>query len=167
MIRLATINDVDNIMIVINSARLFLRESGSKQWNLEDGYPTNKDITKDIINKELYVYDDGIIKGCICMCKDLDPNYECETIWDNDNSYVSLHRLAVDTKFSSCGVASQLIKYCIDNCNTYNVRIDTHEKNIPMINLINKLNFTYVGVITMQQCSEDKLRNAYEYVVNK
>ncbi len=169
MIRLATINDLKQIMNVIDSAKKQLKLSGSKQWNLDDGYPDATTIIDDIVNEQIYVCEDmvnNIITGCVVMLKNIDPNYEIDNFWSNNESYVSIHRLAVLNEYLNKGIASSLIKYCIDNCDTVNVRIDTHKINKPMIGLLTKLNFTYKGVITLKQFNEDNLRNAYEYITN-
>ncbi len=98
------------------------------------------------------------------MCKDIDPNYEIDNFWSNNETYVSIHRLAVDKVYLNSGIAYDLVKHCIDTTDTFNVRIDTHENNKPMIGLINKLNFTYKGVIALKEIDEDNLRNAYELI---
>ncbi len=165
MIRLAKIEDLNSIIKVIDSAKLQLKEAGSKQWNLDDGYPDATDIITDIVSNQLYVFEeDNIIKGCVVMVKDIDPNYEISNFWSNNESYVSIHRLAVHKTYLNNAIASSLIKYCIDNCKTVNVRIDTHEINKAMNNLLIKMNFIYKGVIVLKQINEDNLRNAYELV---
>lgn len=168
MIRLAKIEDLKNVMLVIDSARQQLKANGSKQWNLDNGYPDATDLITDIVSEQLYVYEDmttNTIKGCVVMCKDIDPNYDIPNFWSNNEDYVAIHRLAVLKEELGRGIASSLLKYCIDNCNTYNVRIDTHDNNESMKALINKFKFTFKGVITLQEIDEDNLRNAYELIV--
>lgn len=167
MIRLAKIEDLKSIMNVIEDARDTLKQSGSKQWNLDNGYPDATDIITDIVSEQIYVYEDKVIDkilGCIVMCKDIDPNYELKNFWSNDETYVSIHRLAVLKDSLNKKVASSLLQYCIDNCDTVNVRIDTHKNNLIMIKLIEKFKFTFKGVITLQEIDEDNLKNAYELI---
>ena len=47
--RLATKNDISNIMLSIDDAIAFLKQSGSTQW--QNGYPNQKVIEEDIANK--------------------------------------------------------------------------------------------------------------------
>ena len=53
---LANIEDIDDIMLVINDAKTYLKNQGSTQWNLPDGYPNKSDLINDINNKECYIY---------------------------------------------------------------------------------------------------------------
>lgn len=46
--RLATKNDISNIMLSIDDAIAFLKQSGSTQW--QNGYPNQKVIEEDIAN---------------------------------------------------------------------------------------------------------------------
>lgn len=167
MIRLATIADLKGIMNVIESARQQLKDSGSLQWNLDNGYPDATTIIDDIVLNQIYVNEymvKNLITGCVVMCKDNDPNYELDNFWGNNDKYVAIHRMAVLKEYLNTGVASSLLKYCIDNSDTTTIRIDTHKSNESMIRLINKFKFTYKGVITLKEIDKDNLRNAYELI---
>lgn len=48
-IRQAFPNEVDAIMVVIESARQTLAQSGSSQWQGDDGYPSQENIFDDIL----------------------------------------------------------------------------------------------------------------------
>lgn len=50
MIRKGNLDDLQEIMTIISDAKELLRKSGSRQWNLSDGYPNEKTIETDIIN---------------------------------------------------------------------------------------------------------------------
>ena len=52
--RLAKENDLTIIMGIINTAKDFLKKSGSTQW--QNGYPNEESILNDIKNKNGYVF---------------------------------------------------------------------------------------------------------------
>lgn len=48
-IRQAFPNEVVAVMAVLSSAKQFLAESGSSQWQGENGYPNEDDVFDDIL----------------------------------------------------------------------------------------------------------------------
>lgn len=70
MIRLATINDLDSIMAIIKNIQIEMTQENNPQWNIEDDYPNKDKFLSDLNKKELYVYDDGIIKGFMAITSD-------------------------------------------------------------------------------------------------
>ena len=77
--------------------------------------------------------------------------------WIDDSPYGVLHRIA--TKRGTNGIGAYCIDYAYNASG--NLRIDTHEKNIPMRNLLKKLGFTECGIIYVREQSE---RIAYQKV---
>ena len=49
----ANINDIDKVMMVINSAKKYLKNQGLQQWNLDDGYPSKETLKNDILNNNI------------------------------------------------------------------------------------------------------------------
>jgi len=54
-IRQAFPNEVVAVMAVLSSAKQFLAESGSSQWQGENGYPNEDDVFDDILQGQAYV----------------------------------------------------------------------------------------------------------------
>ena len=100
-LNLAAIDDIDDIMLVINDAKTYLKNQGSTQWNLPDGYPNKSDLIKDINNKECYVYKlNQSIIGVLVIMENIDENYnEIDGNWLNNDNYVSIHRIALKLNF--------------------------------------------------------------------
>lgn len=161
MIRLARIEDLKNIMVVIEDARQQLKENNSLQWNDGTGYPEATDILNDLVANKLFVYEDTKIKGCIVMIKG-DEDYDRYDIWDKCE-YYALHRIAVLKESAKEGIATSLIKHCITEAKELPVRGDTHESNKAMIKTFEKVGFTYKGLIELSFSSGFNERNAYEY----
>lgn len=144
-IRKATEEDLSNIRTIFEYAREQMKLNGnSTQWG--DDRPNEKIIVDDIQKGNGYVVElDGNICGYFAFIIGPDPTYTCiyEGKWKNDLLYGTIHRIA---KYKNCkNVMQEVLNYCstlIDN-----IRIDTHEDNIIMQNLLKKNEFDYCGII--------------------
>ena len=150
MIRLARIEDLNEIMEIVKDAKAFLKSQGVDQW--QGDYPTSEVFIKDISNNNLYVYEEEIIKGFIAIIKGIDVTYNkiYEGAWLNDGEYVTIHRIAVKKEARNKNIATSLIDYTehlATKDNIKSIRIDTHKENIPMQNMITKNGFIKCGII--------------------
>lgn len=164
---LATKNNINDIMDIINDAKKYLKSQGSSQWNLSDGYPNESTLLKDIENEECYIYlEDNYIIGVMVIMESIDENYnEIDGKWLNNDKYVSIHRIAIRNGFHNKQIGYKMLKLAetiIMNKNIYSIKVDTHKINIPMIKTLNRLDYTHCGVITLKRSKEDNLRNAYQ-----
>ena len=77
-----------------------------------------------------------------------DPTYSQiqEGQWLNDDPYGVLHSVAAGV--SGKGVGAFMLDWALENSG--NVRIDTHEDNKPMQNLLIKKDFKYCGIIYLE-----------------
>lgn len=165
MIRLATIKDLQDIITIINSAKKYLKEQGSLQWNQDDGYPGELDMLKDIENKSCYVYiENDEIVGTMSIISTPDENYyEIDGSWLTNDIYASIHRIAC--KYHGRNIGCKMLldaENIVKEKNIYSIKIDTHEINIPMTKTILKSGYTYCGIIKLKRSNTDNLRNAYE-----
>ena len=150
MIRLARIEDLNEIMEIVKDAKAFLKSQGVDQW--QGDYPTSEVFVKDISNNNLYVYEEEIIKGFIAIIKGIDVTYNkiYEGTWLSDSEYVTIHRIAVKKDARNKNIATSLIDYTerlATKDNIKSIRIDTHKDNIPMQNMITKNGFIKCGII--------------------
>lgn len=155
-IRLAKSEEIDEIKHIYDLATSFMQSSGNQnQWI--NGYPQKSVIADDIENNNLYVYlIDGKIAAVFCFFIGEDKTYNViDGSWLNDKPYGVIHRIAVVERGK--GIASQCIQWCIKKFG--NIRIDTHEDNIPMQKTILKNGFTYCGTIKREDGTE---RLAYQ-----
>lgn len=165
MIRLANINDLEAILEIVEDARKQISNLNFKQWTKESNYPNAKTFATDIVNKELYVYEDGQVLAVMSLVKSINPDYEIiDGKWLNDNKYYTVHRLAVKAEARHLGLGSKMLEYAkiLAFKDNVSLRIDTHLKNIPMINLIKKANFSYCGIIKIIGEQIEPERLAYE-----
>ena len=158
-IRLAKINELDSILKIYDEAIAFTRAHGNnKQW--VNGYPSRELLTQDIKDKHLYVVTtEKEIVAVFSYVIGIDSTYiEIDGKWLNDEEYGVVHRIASNGKEK--GIAHLVFDWALNKCP--NLRIDTHEVNIPMRTLLIKEGFKECGIITI---ADGTLRIAYHKVI--
>lgn len=160
-IRKANLNDIDTIKTIFDNARAYMRKNGNtKQW--ADGYPFDSTIINDITAGVcMLCEEEGEIIGVFSLLDGPDKTYSYikGSGWLNDEKYGVIHRIAVNS--NRRGVASECIKYgekLYDN-----LRIDTHEDNIPMRSFLSKHGFSECGIIYLENGEE---RIAYHKAIS-
>lgn len=144
MIEKATLSQLPAILAIYERARAFMAQNGNPdQWGTV--YPPEEMIRQDILNGKCYV---NLKNGQICavfyFAVEADPTYDhIEGAWLNDAPYGVLHRIAVGE--SGKGIAAACFDFAFARCG--NLRIDTHEKNIPMQRCLAKHGFVRCGTI--------------------
>ncbi|MGT2907665.1 GNAT family N-acetyltransferase [Streptococcus dentiloxodontae] len=165
-IRQAFPNEIAPVMEVIDSARKFLAESGSSQWQNESGYPSENDIFNDILQGWGYVaLLDGQIVAYAAVIDSGETAYD--KIYDGDwihhnHRYITFHRLAVLSDFSGQKVAQTFLQGLIEGQNAHDFRCDTHEANKIMQHILEKLGYVYCGKVPI-----DGERLAYQKIKTK
>ena len=144
-IRRALITDLPNLMEIYEYARKLMIASGNaNQWI--NGYPSAELIASGINKGECYVCmnDENRIVGTFCFIIGDDPSYtHIEGAWLNEKPYATIHRLAASGEEK--GVADACLHWCMKQND--NIRIDTHEENLIMQNILKKYDFIYCGII--------------------
>lgn len=159
MIQKADISQLPRILEIYEKARAFMAESGNPdQWGTV--YPPEEMIRQDIRDGKSYVNLKGEhIQAVFYFAVEADPTYGyIEGAWLNDAPYGVIHRIAVDG--SGRGVAAECFAFAAQRCE--NIRIDTHEKNIPMQRCLTKNGFTRCGTIYLE---DGDPRIAYQKVI--
>lgn len=158
-IRRSRIEDLDRIMEIYKDAQAFMKQSGNPtQW--ADSYPKRSLIEEDISKGQSYVCTEGAdILAVFCFFQGHDATYDriWEGGWLNDHPYAVVHRIASGAAKGK-GVASFCLSWCKEQYP--DIRIDTHDDNVPMQKLLAKNGFTYCGRIATYDGSE---RRAYQY----
>lgn len=158
MIRHAEKSDLPEILEIYERARRFMAENGNgAQW--KNSYPPTERVQQDIEEKILYVYEnEGKIQGVFAFIWGIDPTYNyIEGAWRDDSEYAAIHRVASAGKEK--GVFVKIADYCKTQCP--HLRIDTHERNLPMQGAVEKSGFKRCGTIYLESGSP---RIAYEYI---
>lgn len=159
MIVKATLSQLSQIMDVYAQARVFMAQNGNpNQWGT--AYPSEDMIRQDILNGKCYVNLNGDqICAVFYFAVEADPTYGyIEGAWLNDAPYGVIHRIAVGE--NGKGVATECFAFAAERCE--NIRIDTHEKNIPMQRCLGKNGFARCGIIYLE---DGDPRIAYQKVI--
>ena len=152
-LRLARLSDLNEIMDVVKDAQDFLKLQNSGQW--QDGTPSIATIVEDSMKGRFYVWvEEGIIVGIIAIL-DYDKDYDHlkSGQWRFPAPYLVIHRFAVRSDYHAQGIATNILKVVEDIAQERSIRtirIDTHEKNIPMINLLVKNGFEMCGEVMIE-----------------
>lgn len=144
MIRKAQVSDIDFIMPIYDTAKLYMAANGNpNQW--VGGYPSREQILSDIEKSQCYVLEEsGEIHAAFIFIIGEDPTYGfIEGQWLNQEPYGTIHRIASDGKIR--GVFEKALNYCLGQIS--NIRIDTHEDNKIMQAKILENGFTHCGTI--------------------
>ena len=157
-------SDLNRIMDIYRFAREFMEKNGNpNQWGLNNWPPIDL-IRSDIKEGNSYVCtnDEGKVIGTFYYIygKDIEPTYHKieNGKWISDEPYGVVHRIAGDG--SEKGIGAFCINWAYEKCKY--LRIDTHEDNIVMQNLVKKLGFEYCGIIYVRDGKDPRL--AYEKI---
>jgi ribosomal protein S18 acetylase RimI-like enzyme len=109
IIRIASINDLDNIIAVVREATRRMNEQGILQW--DEIYPDKAILQTDIENQHLrLIEEDGEVAGLITFNEKQEPEYN-GLLWIYPGRIVVIHRLAVAPKHQGKGLASRLMDF--------------------------------------------------------
>lgn len=158
-IRQSTEADLAAMKAIFDIGRNFQIKNGNpNQWQL--GYPSIDLLKEDIASKSSFVCvnDDDEVIGTFSLLKGDDPTYrDIEGgEWLNSAPYVTIHRIA--SKYEKQGIGRYCIEWVLNQHS--NIKIDTHQLNKPMRNLIEQLGFVYCGIIYLL---DGRARVAYQY----
>ncbi len=162
-IRKAQTDDIETIMSIYERARTFMKDNGNpRQWSAY-GWPPMELILRDINDGNSYVCVNGAeIVGTFYynIGHRVEPTYNSieNGEWIGGDHYGVVHRIASSGKVK--GVGSFCLSWAYER--SHHLRIDTHEDNRVMQNLLKKLGFVYCGHIYVPQDSDVRL--AYEKI---
>ena len=148
MIKKATIEDLDIILLLIDEGRKkMIAEGNVNQWS--GGRPSREMFIKDIAQGVSHlVVLNGRPVATFALIEGPDPTYAriYDGEWQNANLYFVIHRVA-----SMAGV-HDIMRAVLDYAFTLTdtIRIDTHEDNRTMRALLEKYGFVYCGVIFLE-----------------
>ena len=145
-VRLAAAADLDEIVLLYDQARAFMRSYGNvTQW--PDYYPALEDAQADLEKGVLYVAEnDGQIVGTFVMMPGPDATYAYieNGAWRSDTPYGVIHRVAS----RGGGVLAAALAFAGERFD--HIRMDTHADNAPMRHLLEKQGFSHRGTIYVE-----------------
>ncbi|MBQ0010850.1 MAG: GNAT family N-acetyltransferase [Ruminococcus sp.] len=140
--------DLPRLLAIYERARAFMAQTGNPdQWGSRH-WPPEELLREDIAASRSFVCEkDGAVVGTFCYLfgDRIDETYHViDGAWSADEAYGVVHRIASD---GTKGVGTFCLGWALEQ-NGY-LRIDTHEDNQVMRNLLAKLGFRYCGVIRL------------------
>ncbi len=151
-IRKTRIEELDTILEIYQRARTFMETHGNpNQW--KKTRPERSRIEQDLAEEKSYVcVEAGEIAAVFYFAEEEDPTYQMiyEGSWLNDAPYAVVHRIA------SAGTVKGAGSFCMEwaAMQADNIRIDTHEDNYVMQNMLKKQGFLYCGKILTDDGTE-------------
>lgn len=151
--RMAALNDLDEIGILINNAINGMIEHNIFQW--DDRYPTCEDFHEDIEKKQLYV---GVIDNQIAVIYTLNQESDEEYANGNwkhmDNPFYVIHRLCVNPIFQQKGIGKITLAHIekqLKDLDIHAIRLDVFSKNPFALNLYRKHGYSVVGQVNWRK----------------
>ncbi len=156
--RKATLEDMDDLMAIAKEASAYLRSCGVDQW--QDNFPNPEVFARDISKDNCWLFThEGKAAGVIVIYLEPEEDYRgIEGRWLTEGEhYGVIHRVAVKDAYrgrSLSGEMMQLAEDIILGRGYPSVRIDTHEDNLTMQNMLKKRGYTPCGVVWLKNGQE-------------
>ncbi|CDZ75143.1 hypothetical protein ING2D1G_1003 [Peptoniphilus sp. ING2-D1G] len=155
--RKALSKDLAIINKIFKEGSEYLKNSGVDQWQ-GDTVPVAEN------EKDFYVLEDLGEVVAVGLVMDYDLQYDIiyDGHWHYEENYLAVHKLATNKRFRRRGCATKLLKEIEDlamDSDIYVIRIDTHNDNLPMNNLLLKSGYKRAGIVEL---IDGGIRNAYD-----
>lgn len=150
ILRKAEHADTNTIWEILQQAIEQRRRDGSSQW--QQGYPNLQTVQDDIEQGYGYVLvENEQIIAYAALIFGIEPAYnEIDGKWLTDGDYVAVHRVATAEAVKGQGVATKLfrmIEPLSAEHGVFSIKVDTNFDNLPMLRILEKLDYTYCGEI--------------------
>ena len=165
VLRKASFLEIPVVWRILQDAITQRKQEGSKQW--QQGYPNEQTVEDDIKNGYGYLLiNNNEVAAYAAIIFGAEPAYnDINGEWLTNGKYVVIHRVATSNAVKGQGVATHLFKLIEDlsiGQKVYSIKVDTNFDNIPMMKILDKLNYTYCGEIFFGGAP----RRAYEKVLS-
>jgi hypothetical protein len=143
-VRRSLFADIPRILEIYSESKKFMAQNGNPtQW--PEGYPSPELVEADVAENGYVVIDGGEIVGVFVFAENTDEAAynNIDGAWENDEPYAVIHRCA--TGGTRGGVGRFILDWCFNKFS--NIRVDTHESNVPMKSLLEKTGYHYCGKI--------------------
>ena len=168
--RRAVEGDMDALLVILDEAKAYLKESGVNQW--QEGYPNREALLEDMELGRGWVFDcvdDGAVAGYACISMTPELCYrQIDGAWLTEGeNYAVIHRAMAAARYRGTRLAAEMFSFAAElasGMGKVSVRVDTHRDNRAMNRLCEKLGYQLCGVVDLALVdpASDSLRNAYE-----
>ena len=156
--RKASLEDMDDLMAIAGEASAYLRSCGVDQW--QDNFPNPEVFARDISKGNCWLFThEGKAAGVIVIYLEPEEDYRgIEGRWLTEGEhYGVIHRVAVRDAYRGRGLSGEMMQLAEDiilGRGYPSVRIDTHEDNLTMQNMLKKRGYTNCGVVWLKNGPE-------------
>lgn len=178
MLSIKKIKNRSNLLLIYGmyeKAKILLSFHNSGQWqNIE---PSIKTLVKDIEEGNFFglFQNDQLVGTCAILNHDASYLQLTHGAWLNEDSYKVIHRFVIDSTFHQQGLGSTfmaLIEQKTIEEGVFNIRVDTHQRNIPMTNLLIKNRYIQCGEAFIEGAGprmvyHKELRKHHETIISK
>lgn len=167
--RAAVAEDIPRIMEIIADAKASLAKFHVDQW--QGPYPTAERFEEDIRLEQCYVVcHGGEVAGVLVLSLLEEPCYDGITDgkWTEGMAYTVIHRSAIGAAYRGTAMAAYMMQAAEEITKAAGrrcIRVDTHRKNKPMLNLLRDSGYRYRGNILVEECGHDPHRQAFEKIL--
>lgn len=163
-LRQASLSELAQIWKIIQHAIELRRLDGSDQW--QNGYPNEAVLEEDIQNGVGFVLlENSVIIGYAAIIFDIEPAYNViEGAWLSKGEYVVIHRVATSEQVKGRRMGQklfELIEELAKSKGTPSIKVDTNFDNLPMLKILERLDYTYCGEVMMKGAP----RKAFEKLI--
>lgn len=161
--RLATSNDLDDLMNVVTQCIQKMNKVGIDQW--DDEYPRREDFENDVIAEELYVSTvDSEIIAFASLNSYQEPEYANVDWRFHGEKIAVIHRLMVKPSFQGKKIANSLMSFLESEAvelGYSSMRLDAFSQNPGALKTYQNLGYSRVGEVEFRKgkfvCFEKKL----------
>ena len=151
-IRLARIEELETIYILVQEAIRHMDEQGISQW--DDVYPSKAILNADIENRQMYLIEvDGRLAGLVVINEDQSPEY-AGVAWGYDGRVLVVHRLTIHPDFQRHRLASHLMDFAEEMAAAENydsIRLDAFTRNPAAFTLYENRGYRRAGVVRFRK----------------
>ncbi len=149
-IQLARPRDLDQIWSLVSASVRHMNTGGNDQWGPD--YPLRSDYARALDAEQLYTARDGedSILGAAVFNTEEDAQYAALSGWSAQPPALVIHKLAVSPSARRQGVATAFFRFAYrlaEQWGVASIRMDTYTLNRPMLALMEKEGFRFVGEV--------------------
>ena len=148
-------NNLKDLTEFYNKVVLYLEKHINYPKWVYGFYPSETTIKESLEKKEQYAYkENGKILGAFILNEDPSGKYENAKIEFKLGQYLVIHSLATDMEYYKKGIATKIIKFCIEKTKKEGYKAiyaDIVPTNTPARNLFAKCGFNYLGDFDLER----------------
>ncbi len=161
-IRLAGLEELDELHGIIKAATRRMDEQGIPQW--DEVYPNRNILKNDIERHQLHVLEAQGRPAAVIVLNDEQSVEYADIVWQYSGRALVVHRLTVDPTFQRRGLATKLMDFAEESASDANydcIRLDAFTRNPAAYNLYETRGYRRAGIVHFRKgeffCYEKKV----------